>query len=819
MKRARRAAVLAVLAAACLTAAGATGLVSHTSVATADAPGTCDLGSKHGQIKHVVYLQFDNTHYNQDRSNVASDLQQMPNLLNFLKDNGTLLTNDHTILISHTAGGILSSLTGLYPDRNGTTVSNSYDYFSGNGTPVNTSSFKYWTDTADGFAETMPNMVGDGGQTAPAPWVTYTHAGCNVGGVSAANIELENSTAIRVTSLSAAAAAGATNVKVGNDAGMVAGQQLHVDDNGASPETVTITSVGTTGAGGTGITFTPALTSAHAQGARVWSANMAGDMTKVFGVGSPEWNEARDSQLAPTGSNSAPGTLALTDFVGIAIHCALSSTLCDTHGKPDDATTVPGSNDGYKALFGAKYVNPAINNGNGCVKATDGSNITDQFSQCGFPGFDGALAKNTLGEVAQMQEHGVPVTFAYISDAHDNHQLTRASGPGEFDYQQQLAAYNDAFGAFFQRLRNDGIDKSNTLFVVTVDEGDHFAGGVSTIPDPAHPGAVLWNHSFCSTPPACPANQIGEVNVKIGAVLPANEPAFDIHFDDAPTFYVNGQPERTNPTLRQLERDVSAATAPDPYAGGGPATPIAQRLADPVEEQALHMINADPKRTPSFTMFGNPDFFFQTTNLAAGCNGATVCVNPGFAWNHGDVQDEIANTWAGMVGPGVEKHGIDNDTWTDHVDLRPTINELLGLQDDYVDDGRVITQIVDDHALSHALHEHKDTTAKLGDAYKQINAPFGQFAKDTLTASTAALKQPDSTAGNLKYDQIEASIANLTLQRNALAGEIRQALNDAAAGGKGDDGKIDDKQAKDWIKRANDLLDQAHALALANPVP
>ena len=32
--------------------------------------------------------------------------------------------------------------------------------------------------------------------------------------------------------------------------------------------------------------------------------------------------------------------------------------------------------------------------------------------------------------VAQMQENGVPVTFAYISDAHDNHTLARASGPG-----------------------------------------------------------------------------------------------------------------------------------------------------------------------------------------------------------------------------------------------------------------------------------------------------------------------------------------------------------------------------------------------------
>ena len=108
---------------------------------------------------------------------------------------------------------------------------------------------------------------------------------------------------------------------------------------------------------------------------------------------------------------------------------------------------------------------------------------------------------------------------------------------------------------------------------------------------------------------------------------------------------------RTDPAVRQLERDVWNATAPDPYAGGG-SVPIAQALADTVEEKTLHMINADPKRTMTFTMFGNPDFFFQTTNLSGGCAGSTVCANPGFAWNHGDVQEEIASTWVGSSAPG-----------------------------------------------------------------------------------------------------------------------------------------------------------------------
>ena len=101
--------------------------------ATLVAP-SCQLSNGAGPVQHVIYLQFDNTHFRRDNPNVASDLEQMPHLLNFLQSNGTLFTNDHTILISHTAGGILSSLTGLYPDRNGQTVSNSYGFFKPDGT-------------------------------------------------------------------------------------------------------------------------------------------------------------------------------------------------------------------------------------------------------------------------------------------------------------------------------------------------------------------------------------------------------------------------------------------------------------------------------------------------------------------------------------------------------------------------------------------------------------------------------------------------------------------------------------------------------------
>src|SRR3954447_18204715 len=111
--------------------------------------GTCNLG-ENGKIKHVIYIQFDNVHFYRDNPNVPSDLEQMPNLLNFIRDNGTLDTNDHTVLISHTGGGILSSLTGLYPDRHGHGVSTSYGCFSPGGSVAFSSTFKYWTDNTDG---------------------------------------------------------------------------------------------------------------------------------------------------------------------------------------------------------------------------------------------------------------------------------------------------------------------------------------------------------------------------------------------------------------------------------------------------------------------------------------------------------------------------------------------------------------------------------------------------------------------------------------------------------------------------------------------
>src|SRR6266571_2004002 len=163
----------------------------------------CALNSPKGNIHHVIYVQFDNTHFTRDNPNVPSDLEQMPHLLNFIEGNGVLLTNHHTPLIAHTATDILTSLTGVYGDRHGVPVSNSFRYFNPNGTSNLGVSFAYWTDpifdpTTSTPTDTTYNMLTAGGMNAPAPWVPFTRAGCNFGSVATANTILEN-TAVDVS--------------------------------------------------------------------------------------------------------------------------------------------------------------------------------------------------------------------------------------------------------------------------------------------------------------------------------------------------------------------------------------------------------------------------------------------------------------------------------------------------------------------------------------------------------------------------------------------------------------------------------------------
>ncbi|HEV3170311.1 MAG TPA: hypothetical protein VGZ32_08230 [Actinocrinis sp.] len=656
--------------------AGAASPDHRTGVTSADP--SCVLSQPGSEIKHVIYLQFDNVHFTRDNPNVPSDLEQMPNLLNFLTGNGVLDDNHHTPLIAHTANDILTSLTGLYGSDQGQPVANSYRYYNPNGTTNSAASFAYWTDgVADSStptpSDTTPTMVTPAGKNTPAPWVGYTRSGCDFGSVATANTVLEN-----------------TNI----------------------------------------------------------------DIPKVFGANSPEVAELK-----------ANPNLAYADFLGVGVHCATDSTLCadSPNAKADALPDEPGGYTGYQGLFGAKYTNPAISP-NGPVTEVDGKTpIIDPYTGInGFPGFDGMSAAVSLGYVAQMQEAGVPVTYAYISDAHDNHATGSAFGPGEAGYVAQLKSYDTAFGQFFTRLAKDGIDKSNTLFVVTSDENDHFAGGK---PSPANCDGVTV---------ACTYSQIGEVNANIRGLLATQQNTttpFGVHADSAPNYYITGNPAQADATTRAFEKSVAAVTATDPYTGTN--GPIASYMADQTEMNILHMVTGDPLRTPTVTEFANPDYYVYSG--AANCNSPCVQAEAAFAWNHGDFSPDVNTTWLGLVGPSVKHLGVTNAVWSDHTDIRPTMMALLGLHDDYSYDGVPLIGFLKAEALPHSVRDDRKQYEALAAAYKQLNASVGQFAAATLQFATAGIES--TSPGDTTYQQTDAVLAALGQQRDALAAQINAAIN------------------------------------------
>ena len=715
---------LAAAASLLLTFGPGDGAEADDSQTHAGGRGGCDLNAQGERIPHVVNIVFDNTHFTRDDPNVPSDLEQMPNLLRFITDNGVLISHEHTPLISHTGTDILSSITGLYGDGNGAPVSNSFGFFDTDKQASFRSVFQYWTDRLPGPNDTTFNLTTPGGRNTPAPWVPFTRAGCSVGNVAQANTVLENTT----------------------------------------PNVAT-----------------------------------------VFGANSPENQEVKDAAAINCGSSCTPDQLRAkakpaADFVGVAVHCGRGDRSCAgaAGARPDVLPDEPGGYNGFSGLFGAKYTDTHISK-DGLVRNLDGNVIGDQTGNPGFPGFDGMAATVSLGFMAAMQEHGIPVTNAYISDVHDDHVNGRAFGPGDAGYVAALKRSDDAFGKFFERLRRDGITKSNTLFTFTADENDHFAGGrgVPTGCD----GVTV----------ACTHPQIGELNVNLagllGAVAPFSTgtplPAFSVHSDTAPTVYLNGNPAQDDQaTARAVERASGLIQAANPVTQA--TDRVAQFLAGGAEMRNLHMLTADPRRNPTFTLFADPNYFVCTTPFCTP-KGTQVIENPAFAWLHGDVQGDITTTWLGLVGPGVRHLGVDGTTWSSHADDRPTELALLGLKDDYLHQGRVLVEVLDRHALPRGFGDVA-AYARLAQVFEQVNAPVGQFGRATLKASTAALEGGTSQNDSV-FTTTTARLTDLGARRDALVATMAQVLDRPVSTAVGR--SQNESATRDLGQRGLDLLQQA----------
>ena len=526
----------------------------------------------------------------------------MPHLLNFISSNGTLLTNDHTVLISHTATGILSSLTGVYPDRMGQPVSNSFRYFNPSGTSRTGVAFAYWTapifDPAGppfppaGQTDLTPEMINENGKIAPAPWVPYTRAGCDFGAVATANTILENT-------------------------GRSTSRRCSVPARRRPPRSQRTRP-------------RPSPTSsASASTAR---------------------RAPRSARRPPTGR----------------------PTCCPTSRAATPAST---------GLFGAKYVDPAI----GFSTPTDlnGNTIQDATGHVGFPGFDGMEATVSLSWVAQMQEAGVPVTYAYISDAHDGHgtsgNIHFAYGPGEAGYRQQLKRLRQGVREVLRppRRRRDQ-EEQHALRL------HRRRGRPLRRRSRRRPPAATASRPRAPTPASArsTANLRRMIRTQFGDTT-----AFTVHSDDAPNVYVNGNPAGPTPAVRQAgARDGPAELEEPVHRRSSPGSwwrwPTRSRRRRCTWSRRIRSGRRRSRRSPIRTGSSSP-----RADLPRRAQLLRVRAHPG--------PDLAELRLEPRRHPGRDRLDLGrlrragrrsptaiDATWTDHTDVRPTMLSLLGLKDD-----------------------------------------------------------------------------------------------------------------------------------------
>jgi hypothetical protein len=241
-----------------------------------------------------------------------------------------------------------------------------------------------------------------------------------------------------------------------------------------------------------------------------------------------------------------------------------------------------------------------------------------------FTGWVNMRARYSLDVTLAMVDHGVPVIYTYI----ENQRGSALAGT----YDAVIAQDDAAFLKFFEALNQRGITPTNSLFVVTTDEGDYYnLAGAPAVNLPQRLRELGVDTTRLRT--------IG------GAMALVQQPAADI--------------PRTTEALARVEGWEAIA------AGAG--------------LDAIHLrVRQDPDRTPAFILYGRPDSGYLTQTPT----GVFL------RWNHGTLDPKITTTWLALVGPGIRRGELT--AWSDHTDLLPTIAHVMRLSTDPQWDGRVL---------------------------------------------------------------------------------------------------------------------------------
>ena len=183
---------------------------------------------------------------------------------------------------------------------------------------------------------------------------------------------------------------------------------------------------------------------------------------------------------------------------------------------------------------------------------------------------------------------------------------------------QQLKDYDDAFGKFFNRLAADGINKSQHAVRVHRRRGRP----LRRRPADARGCDGVTRRATTTASARSTANLRRDdqdaVRRQHAVHRPLRRCAERLRHGQS------ADRDQTDPAVRGLEREMAQLDWMNPYTGSDENN-IMVALADQTEMKTLHMVTADPSRTPTFTPFADPDWFFFASNSPASCATQVAC--------------------------------------------------------------------------------------------------------------------------------------------------------------------------------------------------
>jgi hypothetical protein len=125
-----------------------------------------------------------------------------------------------------------------------------------------------------------------------------------------------------------------------------------------------------------------------------------------------------------------------------------------------------------------------------------------------------------------------------------------------------------------------------------------------------------------------------------------------------------------------------------------------------------------------------------------------------------------------------------------------------------VHEGRVVAEFMQESALPAGIRSARENFVELAQVFKQLNAPKGELGRASLVWANRSITSSDKV-----YGRYLSKIADITKDRDQLAGQISTALNNAAFHNQPVDERAEDglgRRAQKMIDQVKDLADHDH---------